>query len=115
MTITEFLEARIAEDEAAIDRRGSYPHSWHGTDVAGSYNPQCPDCIGVAGRERVLAECAAKRFILTMHQTYARVAAERTGIQAFGAECGREVTGDVLKPLAAVYASHPDYRQEWAL
>ena len=97
MTITEFLEARIIEDmEQAMAALVMYD--------PGSYGPT-----------RVLAECATKQFIVTMHQTYAQAASERKGIAALGAECGRDVTEDVLKALARVYGSHPDYRQEWAL
>jgi hypothetical protein len=98
MTIVEFLEARITEDEH--EARGLQQEMDFGLEGCG---------------DRMLAECAAKRFILAMHKTYSQVASERTGIAAFGAECGRDVTADVLKPLAAVYSSHPDYDEDWAL
>jgi hypothetical protein len=101
MTITEFLEARIAEDEAAVTRRGPYPHSWHGTDAAGSYKPGCPDCMGVASKARVLAECTAKRKLLSILEH---------GTEVWDGE--RWVSP--LKVMAAVYADHSEYRQEWA-
>ena len=68
MTITEFLLARIAEDEAVLERRGAFPHSTHGTDEVGAYNPRCPDCLGLPGKARVLAECKAKRTIIELHK-----------------------------------------------
>ena len=85
MTITEFLLARIAEDEAVarawrtrIDQ-GEIPILFHGVVI--------PD--------RVLAECAAKRRIVEgwrdeYHDTW------------------------VLMHLASVYADHPDYDPAWA-
>ena len=100
MTITEFLEARIAEDEAEakwVEAEGDH----------GSSPVQHP--------ARVLAECAAKRAIIKQNQSYVEAAAEREGIAFVGARCWQEVTGDVLKLFAAVYADHEDYRQEWAL
>lgn len=101
MNITEFLEARIAEDGAALERTGPYPHSTHGSDVVGTYRADCPDCIGVPSRARVLAECAAKRAILAALP---------------GSRAQRGTTGNsILEALAAVYNDHPDYQQEWAL
>jgi len=100
MTITEFLEARIAEDEYEANvclaqyRRGEGGSSrrW----------------------KRQLAECAAKRAIIEQHKRYAREAAENVGIAFVGARSGQEVTADSLKSLAAIYADHQDYQQEWA-
>jgi hypothetical protein len=86
MNITEFLEARIAEDEA----RARYPY------LASSPDP-------LFSPARILAECAAKRAIVGWWTEgvigYVRVNGELT---------------NPLLPLAAVYANHPDYRQEWA-
>jgi hypothetical protein len=139
MTIVEFLEARIAEDEAAIDRRGPYPHSWHGTDIAGSYSPQCPDCLGVQGRARVLAECAAKRAIIKQHEEWPvlveskpRTEEVSSDLQGMAYRMTREIawltereyvkrfgveppTTPMLRALAAVYKDHPDYDEDWAL
>jgi len=98
MTITEFLEARIGEDEA----RAKYVSEYG--DTGGLFDPA-----------RVLAECAAKRAVIEQRQTYAKAVAESEGIAFVGARCGQEVIGDVLKLLAAVYKHHPDYQQEWAL
>jgi hypothetical protein len=99
MTITEFLEARIDEDEA----QAKYVHEYGDTGGAALFAPA-----------RVLAECATKRAILGMYDTYANAVHESVGIAAVGARCGQEVTADVLGAIAAVYKDHPDYRQEWA-
>jgi hypothetical protein len=119
MTITEFLLARITEDEAVLTRRGPYAHSWHGTDVAGTFNPGCPECLGFGARARVLAECAAKRAIVGLHRRVADLYGEtlgdtctmchETGPEAQAYPCA------TVRALAAVYADHPDYQPAWVL
>jgi hypothetical protein len=122
MTIVEFLEACIAEDEA----RARYPY------LASSPDP-------LFSPARVLAECAAKRAIIKQHEewpvlverapsgdfdandtqsmTYRMTReiawlTEREYVKRFGVE---PPTTPVLRALAAVYSSHPDYDEEWAL
>jgi hypothetical protein len=87
--LTDFLLARIAEDEAVALRA---------RDNAGSF--------GVGGHMvawtpgRVLAECEAKRRII-----------ERVSeVKWTGSYAVRDV---VLEILALPYADHPDYRPEW--
>lgn len=95
MTITEFLEARIAEDEAlaqTIQERGE----WRGIQV----NAATETAVHVERWHpaRVLAECAAKRAILEV------------------CDDGGPWPSDIDRihsALAAVYADHPDYRDEW--
>jgi len=98
MTITEFLEARIAEDEAAAradsdEMARSSVSIQFDCDTQVRFNPA-----------RVLAECEAKRAVIGWWIEgligYVRVDDELT--------CP-------LLPLAAVYKDHPDYQQEWAL
>ncbi|MDQ1059109.1 hypothetical protein QFZ23_003010 [Arthrobacter globiformis] len=92
-SIVEFLEARIAEDEAEARR----------------------DLEGLAMTEakadlRVFAECEAKRKIIALADDVEQMDAQ------LSAESGGEDLGTadaILKALAAVYASHPDYQQEW--
>ncbi|AYN58108.1 hypothetical protein PBI_JUDY_38 [Arthrobacter phage Judy] len=115
-SIMEFLEARIGEDEATLERTGPFPHSTHSWDVVGTYRPDCPDCIGVPSRERVLAECAAKRAIIAEHAGFVEA------IDALSAALPGDLNQDpdapwrtsTLRHIAAVYKDHPDYRQEWA-
>lgn len=84
MTITEFLEARIAEDEA----RATYVHEYGDTG-------------GLFSTARVLAEGVAKRQLIAMFGY---------GQEVWD---GTRWVGP-LAVLAAVYSGHPDYRQEWA-
>lgn len=99
MTITEFLLARIAEDEASA---GSWYEDW-----GGNMEPL---------QSRALAECKAKRQIIEdCWEAEERIEGE------WGSCRSREeldATGyppPALKAMSTVYADHPDYRQEWAL
>jgi hypothetical protein len=115
--IAEFLEARIAEDEAlalnAQHHDAKVPGVWvtehHNSeyhdqpnsahiaeDRAGHYwtvasEVFIPNAEHIARHDpaRVLAECAAKRVIL------------------------RNANYTALNALAAVHADHPDYRKDW--
>lgn len=89
-TITDFLLARIEEDESSAE--------W----VAASF----PDGEVVPLFRRVLAECAAKRVTVE----------ELRGAYGNPWEYGvaSEIAAMVLGSLASVYSNHPDYRQDWA-
>ena len=118
MNIVEFLEARIAEDEAAVERRGDGSHSIHATDAYGAFNSQCPDCLGLPARERVLAECKAKRVILKQAEeadSETEYSISQSCINEAECEAARATAPGKLirEALAAVYADHPDYREEW--
>lgn len=104
MTVAEFLEARIAEDEAAVERRGYGAHFIRATDAYGTFNQRCPDCLGLPARERTLAECAAKRALVGFYKN-----------GAIGEMYDGEKWTSQLAAFAAVYKDHPDYQQEWAL
>lgn len=92
MTLTEFLLARIAEDEARL-RKAERPWS----------APHDPDCDYYPGDtpctcnllERLLAECEAKRRIVAN--------AQDPGDDIF------------VRLLALPFADHSDYREEWKL
>lgn len=137
MTLTEFLLARVAEDEAvardAGERRG-LPYESPLYVVDDNYRH---DQVGIYP-ERVLAECEAKRRIVTeAFEVAATIDGEwgcchdaedirrgyREPTPGWGDEAeplpegcaGPEVAGKFLQALAAVYAGHEDYRAEWAL
>lgn len=118
MSIVEFLEARITEDEldAQVDA----------AEMGRSSVSIQFDCATQARftPTRVLAECKAKRAVI-----------ERQFIDLSDEDaeygCGHEpeeiragmcpkmdltkpYTGPIIAVLAAVYSDHPDYRQEWA-
>jgi hypothetical protein len=98
MEITEFLEARIAEDEAAAEQ---LTHIFHGPGtqmyVAESWI-QSP-----LKKKRFLAECAAKRAIMSRHASCDDVS------------YGDASTCPEIRTLAAIYSDHPDYQPEWAV
>lgn len=89
--LTEFLIARIAEDEAF-------------------WTPEVNDLEIGNIAERILTECEAKRRIVedfeTLHGDY-QVTHDP------GTEARRLQAMVALAHLAAVYAEHPDYREEW--
>lgn len=98
MTLTEFVLARIDDDEAAA--RGEAPHA-----PGGRWSP-----------ERLLAECEAKRALVEL-------AYEATGLDMTvdldrdvraRAESGIDFVGErMLLALALPYADHPDFHRDW--
>jgi len=130
MTITEFLLARIAEDEARYEALG-YPDDafWVGGALADTVRELA---------QRLVEECAAKRRIVELHESWPvlvetpgeidlamaddpsqiayrasrRLAwlTEREYRNRFGEE---PPTAPIVAALASVYADHPDYREEW--
>lgn len=107
MTITEFLLARIAKDAdqaslvlvAEVDQSRGVPEIRHR-----------------AIRERVLAECAAKRRIAELHarcDLHDRPGDECDACQRCGD--GSLWPCDTLLAVAAVYADHPDFDPAWEI
>jgi hypothetical protein len=90
MRITDFLEARIAEDE----ERAEYVLKWG--DWGGLFKPP-----------RVLAECAAKRAIIAASREDYEDSLTRNDDTI-------ELGTIALYALASVYSSHPDYQHKWA-
>lgn len=121
-SLTDFLLARIGEREAlALSAQAEvavflndpqcsvewwwavhtkYPSGGSGTSFIRSALPDAP--------ADVLAECAAKRAIVTQW-------VDAAGAPDWDRDAGWRAAGleDALKELAAVYADHPDYREEW--
>jgi hypothetical protein len=107
VTLTDFLLARIAEDEDAA-RAADAPYFLYDLDGKGA------DQFAHIARHdppRVLAECEAKRRIVEAcgdiwepndHRWMSDTDADY--------HAGLEVAA---RFLAAIYADHPDYRQEW--
>lgn len=147
MDIKDFLLARIAEDEAVAMHAGTPGRNWRATtrEAGDSYMPG----VEVVGKDypmldvwdddqrasvdqsthvarhdpaRVLAECAAKRAIVTMHG-FTRDTGWRGGEDndhLWCTMCGSIDDApaawpcETLQSLAAIYSDHPDYQQEWA-
>jgi hypothetical protein len=126
MTLTEFLLARIAEDEA-VARRGVSEGSpyfevrgwaWWDDDFGGyhlaNYQGVGREPVGESWRTdvgmpaRVLAECEAKRRIVS-DASYVLDHHERHGYDG----ATRALAAGALRHLAAIYADHPDCHDEW--
>lgn len=120
MTVIEFLEARITEDElaahAAIDTAAGWLARYDYRDVkdsdghyvvqADSRYPTTAQAAHIARHDpaRVLRECDARRTII----------ADFLRRDALGDLPGRSAAEDALKALAAVYSRHPDFDRAWA-
>lgn len=119
MNITEFLEARITEDERVAKQEDE---DYADTTLLPTYDSAHQARWHTA---RVLAECAAKRAIIEQHKP---VDYSALGMDSPNAceICGVELRmGDwdyiegsfpclTLKALAAVYKDHPDFQEAWA-
>ncbi len=121
MTITEFLEARITDDEQAAQKAAKWVASgptpavtWFGALGDGNIKQfgEGGNHVSTWSPARALAECAAKRAII-------KLADDVEGLDyRVTSEWGGDIDGtgeDILKSLASVYADHSDYQQEWAL
>jgi hypothetical protein len=141
VTLTEFLQARYAEDEA-LARDASSPslRAWEvrGLDiyaVAGppSFNPIARHALGQQGEHmarwdpaRVLAECEAKRRIITeVHCRAADHPSYGNGLEkdacagcGTGGPCDDFLVDTVddcptLRLLAHPFSQHADFDPEW--
>lgn len=121
MTLTEFLEARIAEDEAkarawdaAYNNPGPVPEYHY--QIARKHRQEWPtlwESLDNFTPRRVLAECAAKRAIIEQHPRDDDGFCYDSTTHARGCKWAHPCP--TLRALAAVYKDHPDYRQEWEL
>lgn len=93
MTITDFLLARIADDTALA-------RSLQAQAVTDHIDPEDPRLPHLTLAARVLAECEAKRRIVSLYDesTAAHEAIARLPI---------------IRLLALPYANHPDYDPVW--
>lgn len=110
MTLTEFLLARIAEDDADARDHGRH---WSECPLPRGGDCTCTDGLRARNR-RVLAECEAKRRIVELHKP------DRQDSRICGL-CERDYSFPcpTLRALALPYADHPlfqpDYQPEWNL
>lgn len=138
MNITDFLLARIAEDEGVARRCETGPPIVRMLQVGMDHNEGVQSGWIEIDPGRVLAECEAKRRIVEWHKnwpvlvetppTFAPASADDVGSmtvrmsqqiawateQEYRLKFGTEPpTGPIIRIIAAVYADHPDYREEW--
>jgi len=118
MTLTEFLLARIAEDEAVGQAAVS---DWYSQEkplqyAETGYNTT-PDLT--IDPRRVLAECEAKRRIVEVHaEIHENGIEESLACAACSPDDGAggrvwDWPCDTVRLLSLPYADHPDYREEW--
>jgi hypothetical protein len=105
MNITEFLEARIAEDEREAGSGWSTLGDGRWERDNYGRNMLTPSAV--------LAECAAKREIIQQHPGDSEGYCYDPVMHQRG--CQWTWPCPTLTALAAVYKDHPDYRQEWAV
>ena len=103
MNITRFLLARLDEQESRANPLRYLPGKYGGEAVA----------------RRLLADCAAKRRIVELHQPEYAPATDWQGAH-LSCSCnptdeflGTDWPCRTLLAVASVYADHPDYREEW--
>lgn len=111
LTLTDFLLARIAEDE------------YH-------YGPLLSKRLETtlepartwleAARKRVLAECEAKRKIIEAFtaldgEALAAMRAGSVDAAALAQVAATALQEHAIRPLASAHADHPDFRPEWRL
>jgi len=120
MTLVEFLQARLAEDElialAAVDGSPQWRSSYDYRDVkdeqghyviqADSRHPNLQQTAHIARHcpARVLADVEAKRDVIAAYLRH----------DATGDLLERGVVEDTLRSLCSVYAGHPDYNPSWS-
>jgi len=120
MTIVEFLEARLAEDEmtatAAIENAADWHALYTYRDIkdgdghyvvlADSKYPTVGQAAHIARHDpaRVLRQCEGARAVI----------AEFLRLDALGDLPGRSATENALKQLASVHGEHPDFDPTWS-
>jgi len=121
MTLTEFLLARITEDEFAGTHFEQMPAQWTTITVYPHDGEPIPVKAAMFASTRILAECEAKRKIVDMAISIESHEHAATSLE-YGnddlstipvAIAAHETMIDVLELLALPYADHPDYLSEW--
>ncbi len=118
LSLSEFLLARINDDEAAARRAADGPFSITSTPYGETF-----DIVTAGGGDyleeqwfavdpgRLLAECKAKRAIVELVE----VGMGDCGIDGASVPRIEHYTGlTLLRAFAAVYVAHPDYDPDWA-
>jgi hypothetical protein len=96
MEIAEFLLARIAEDEALVEKARERNLPFWGDQLTARY-------VDRFSPARVLTECEAKRRIVELCNVDELVLGSSPWWTRW----------PVLQALALPYSDHPDYRAEW--
>lgn len=128
MTLSDFLLARIAEDEAAARRVAEQMReavsggNWKDlpeTDAAANLGPRVEEDyhgfpVVVVSPARVLAECEAKRRIVELHTGWHLCPDGREADATVGSDTDESWRlCPTLRLLALPYSAHPDFKEEW--
>lgn len=126
VTLTEFLLARIAEDEARAkaaigslkeedrERRWSEDTEMWVYGYEFYLDGDVSDFVEANDPHRVLAECEAKRRVIEEIWTYEdRIEGEWGSCRSVSELQADPIQPDALKALALPDSDHPDYRDEW--
>lgn len=119
LTLTEFLLARIAEDKASARQiPTAFEWSKGGREwTRVQRHEDMPTNMLILSRvsetapdPRVLADCNAKRRVIEEANLHGR---QNQCYIAWGEGQDCEVADVFMAEMAALYADHPDYREEW--
>ena len=110
LTITDFILARVAEDEAVAEQVSNWDsHLAHELDGFSANAQRFARHVTPA---RILAQCKATRAVVESHDGgYIKNVGPLTH------ECDGSydsIVCETLTALAAVYVGHEDYRAEWS-
>lgn len=112
IALTDFLLARIAEDEAAARDKGADAMIGHRWKHAPENVYQELQGEVLLNSRRVLAECGAKRRMV--REATAQLAGRDIQGALSDGDGGPWMANRLLLALASVYAEHPDYDSSWA-
>ncbi len=104
VSLTEFLLARIAEDEhvAMVTRADEHPNVRERSAATSAYDAAGYTYVRTTSG-RLSRDCTARRRIVSAHQA-AQEAGDETTVVALET---------VMRHLAAVHADHPDFDPAW--
>jgi hypothetical protein len=108
MTLTEFLRARVAEDE----QRAQVSIDHHEADEPWGYAHLEGDGPHIAAWSpwRVLEECRAKRELVELHDENSSIPGRET-LSCW--VCGDDYPCQTLRIMAIPYADHPQFHPGW--
>jgi hypothetical protein len=120
MTLVEFLEARLAEDELLATAATDGAADWHVLysyrdvrDGGGHYVVLADSRYPTVGQAAHIARHSPAR-IQRQCEAARSVIADFLRLEALGDLSGRSVVEAVLRELASVHGDHPDFDQTWS-
>jgi hypothetical protein len=111
VTLTEFLTARLDEDEATVRATELRNHRGAGDEAPAEFAPAFTSA-------RLLAEIEAKRRLIDLAYEATGLDMDKDLDRATDArlDSGIEFVGErMLRALALPYADHPDFDEAWRL